>query len=979
MPAFFRFFTSTNMLVLLMAPHAFRRTALFTTFAIASFLFLVVGKSITRAEESSWTAVVSPAGSVTLIHKDEDAASMSPGLFESSWRFASLLDNRAGEQVVDGIHRGRIPSPSGIVVDVELKTSTKADGIRFDYQLTPRKAIKLNSLNVTLTLPAGDWAGGRLSADNAPNNIPNEFRSLVIHAGPTTKLDLQGNKGKRLRLEWDEPTMVLVQDDRQWGQSFSVRIGPQLDENEVWPASKILELGFTLSSEGGMKLERDEPMSILLGNDWLPLDVSLDIEPGSALDFSTVIDRHAPAGKLGRVIVNPQGKFAFASQPDNAVRFYGVNLCFSSQYLDHATADRLAERLWRLGYNALRIHHYESELVDRSSGKQKLIPAKLDQLDYLLAALKKRGIYVTTDLFVSRPVAMSTIYPDYRGEGADGDIAMDDYKMAVPVNERAYEDYKAFATALLTHVNPYTQMTYAEDPMLAWLSLVNENCPGNFIRQLKGPLRDDWQQAWNQWLTKRYPNRAALVAALGDLPADQDPIAGTVPLQDVYGSSPSSVTFNVFLAETELDFFERTKAFLRDEIGCEALLTDLNAWTNPVQLQAVRNSFDYVDDHFYVDHPEFLERPWSLPSKCPNTNPLSSGATGGRNCAFTRLYDKPFTITEYNYSSPGRFRGVGGILTGTLGAIQDWDGIWRFSYAHSRESVKAPGRLNYFDVASDPLNLAAERASLCLFLRGDLQAAAHGVAIKATRGQLLDAPSSSRDKTPPWNAMAWVSRVGWTVATENTKPAADRVVLLYDGNIDPFASDTGDKILSGFQKRQWLADKHQTDFSLNRFQSETGEVLIDAPEHRLVLDTPRTAGGFAPASKTITTQAATISILDNDATVWVSSLEDAPITSSKRLLVTHLTDLQNTNAKYADRGRKVLLAWGRLPHLVQTGRATIALRIGQPDKAIVYGLSTDGKRLETIETSVEDQALVIPLDVNRGGTARMLYEVVVEP
>jgi hypothetical protein len=322
---------------------------------------------------------------------------------------------------------------------------------------------------------------------------------------------------------------------------------------------------------------------------------------------------------------------------------------------------------------------------------------------------------------------------------------------------------------------------------------------------------------------------------------------------------------------------------------------------------------------------------------------------------------------------------VGGILTGTLGAIQDWDGIWRFSYAHSRESVKAPGRLNYFDVASDPLNLAAERASLCLFLRGDLQAAAHGVAIKATRGQLLDAPSNSRDKTPPWNAMAWVSRVGWTVATENTKPAADRVVLLYDGNIDPFASDTGDKILSGFQKRQWLADKHQTDFSLNRFQSETGEVLIDAPEHRLVLDTPRTAGGFAPASKTITTQAATISILDNDATVWVSSLEDAPITSSKRLLVTHLTDLQNTNAKYADRGRKVLLAWGRLPHLVQTGRATIALRIGQPDKAIVYGLSTDGKRLETIETSVEDQALVIPLDVNRGGTARMLYEVVVEP
>lgn len=958
-----------------MSQHAFH---LLATFASALLLVIAGDKDVTRAEES-WTAVVSPAGAVTLEHNGEDAASISPGLFESSWRFASLRDNKAGEQVVDDIHRGQIPSPSGIIVDVELKTSTKADGIRFDYRLTPRQSIRLNSLNVTLTLPAGDWAGGQLIADTVASKIPQEFGSLAVHSGPLTSLELQGIKGKRLRLKWDEPTVVLVQDDRQWGQSISVRIGPQLDENEAWPVNQTLDLSFTLSSDGAVKLERDEPMSILMSNDWLPLDVSLDIEPGSALDFSTVIDRHAPAGKLGRVIVNPQGKFAFASQPDNAVRFYGVNLCFSSQYLDHETSDLLAERLWRLGYNALRIHHYESELVDRSLGNPTLIPSKLDQLDYLLAALKKRGIYVTTDLFVSRPVAMSTIYPDYRGEGANDDIAMDDYKMAVPVNERAYGDYKAFTTALLTHVNPYTQMTYAEDPMLAWLSLVNENCPGNFVRQLEGPLRDDWQQAWNRWLTGRYKDRPTLVAALGDLPADQDPSAGTVPLQDIYGSSPASVAFNVFLADTELDFFHRTKSFLRNELGCKALLTDLNAWTNPVQLQAVRSSFDYVDDHFYVDHPEFLERPWSLPSKCPNTNPISLGATGGRNCAFTRLYDKPFTITEYNYSSPGRFRGVGGILTGTLGAIQDWDGIWRFSYAHSRESVQTPGRLNYFDVACDPLNLAAERASLCLFLRGDLRPAAHGVAIKATRGQLLDAPTSSRDKTPAWNAMAWVSRVGWTVATENTKPAADRVVLLYDGNIDAFASDTADKILSGLQKRQWLTEQNQTDFSINRFESETGEVLIDAPEHRLVLDTPRTAGGFAPANKTIKTQAATIEIFDSDATVWVSSLEEAPITSSKRLLVTHLTDMQNTNAKYADRGRKVLLDWGRLPHLVQTGRATIALRIGEPEKAIVYGLSTTGKRIETIETSVKDDALIVPLAINRGGTARMLYEIVVAP
>ena len=149
--------------------------------------------------------------------------------------------------------------------------------------------------------------------------------------------------------------------------------------------------------------------------------------------------------------------------------------------------------------------------------------------------------------------------------------------------------------------------------------------------------------------------------------------------------------------------------------------------------------------------PQFLERPWSLPSSCPNTSPVADGAPGGRRCAFTRLFGKPFTITEFNYSSPGRFRGVGGILTGALGAVQDWDGVWRFAYAHNRNNIAEPGPLNYFDVSADPLNQAAERASLCLFLRGDLQPAQHAIAITATTGQLLESPATSRDKTPPWD------------------------------------------------------------------------------------------------------------------------------------------------------------------------------------------------------------------------------------
>ena len=103
------------------------------------------------------------------------------------------------------------------------------------------------------------------------------------------------------------------------------------------------------------------------------------------------------------------GTVRFEQRPDQPARFYGVNLCFSSQYLTHPQSDQLAERLLRLGYNTVPLHHYESELTENTPDRTRLNPQKLDQLDYLFTALTKRGIYVTTDLYVSRPRAYRVV------------------------------------------------------------------------------------------------------------------------------------------------------------------------------------------------------------------------------------------------------------------------------------------------------------------------------------------------------------------------------------------------------------------------------------------------------------------------------------------------------------------------------------------------------------------------------------------
>jgi hypothetical protein len=730
------------------------------------------------------------------------------------------------------------------------------------------------------------------------------------------------------------------------------------------------------------------PVVVTAGAEWVPLRAELDIEPGSALDFSALGLTEVPAGKHGRVIARADGQFAFADSPEKARRFYGVNFCFGAHYLSPAEADRVAERLSRLGYNAARIHHYERDLVQGQASTTRLNPQKLEQFDGLVAALIRRGIYLTTDLYVSRPVP-------YREVGIDrpGLIPMDTFKILVPVHAGAYENWKQFARALLDHVNPYTQRRYAEEPALAWLAMINEGNFGNFFRDLQ--TFPEWKAAWNQWLVKHYTTRPALAAAWGqELKDSEDPAAGSVEFPArLQADGLRARDCTAFLAATERAMVLRMKGFLKDELGCRALVSNSSSWTRFTTDQSARAIYDYVDDHFYVDHPQFLQGSWRLPSRCANSSPLAEGAAGGRAITFTRLFDKPFTVTEYNYSGPGRFRGVGGILTGSLGALQGWGGIWRFAYSHSREAMLNPSRMGYFDMASDPLSQAAERASLCLFLRGDLQTAPHSVALVMTEADLARPANKIPTLAPKWHWLAWVTRIGTQVAP-SAQTALPHTAILPLGWQTPASAYSAKQVLpldpyGAGNDSLWAALKDRipeppgepTSPERKFYRGETGEITIDAPKDQLVLDTPRTAGGYAPAGGALETArgGVKVQILGSGATVWVSALDANPIRTSRRLLVTHLTDLQNTDIRYAEAARQTLLDWGRLPHLVRAGKAEVAIRLESPGQYHVWALAPGGKRLAELPVKTEASLLRFTADVagDPAAGARMLYEVAV--
>ena len=109
------------------------------------------------------------------------------------------------------------------------------------------------------------------------------------------------------------------------------------------------------------------------------------------------------------------------------------------------------------------------------------------------------------------------------------------------------------------------------------------------------------------------------------------------------------------------------------------------------------------------------------------------------------------------------------------------------------------------------------------------------------------------------------------------------------------------------------------------------------------------------------------------AVVSVSALDDLPLATSRRLLVIHLTDVQNTAARFRDATWTTLTDWGKLPHLVRRGSADI--RIHSADKMIVRALQLDGKPAHEMECRHDSDAWAFRAATVQPQGTFLVYEV----
>ena len=157
---------------------------------------------------------------------------------------------------------------------------------------------------------------------------------------------------------------------------------------------------------------------------------------------------------------------------------------------------------------------------------------------------------------------------------------------------------------------------------------------------------------------------------------------------------------------------------------------------------------------------------------------------------------------------------------------------------------------------------------------------------------------------------------------------------------------------------------------------DASAVMADRANGTFIVKTTRTAGGFTETGRLMAGVLA--AACDKEPTaIWASTLDDMPFGKSRRILVSHLTDLCNDGDTYADASRTILLRWGKMPHLVRAGNAKISLKLGDGDYR-VYALDTAGRRVRTVSCPPSANGwFSFAADVAADpGNATFLYEIV---
>ncbi|NKC03272.1 hypothetical protein HED55_07670 [Ochrobactrum haematophilum] len=307
-------------------------------------------------------------------------------------------------------------------------------------------------------------------------------------------------------------------------------------------------------------------------------ETRLEMTPGSPLDFSSILPNSA-IDEQSRIAANAAGRLVRAAKPDEPQRLFCASLSWrlpSAGKIDHAFIDRYVRQLRLHGYNIARLHFLDTDLMLNRDGDFNFDPEALDRIRYLMAALKREGIYWTIDGLTAESGALGG--RDMNRWGPEGNL-----KRRIYVDDTAFEHWLRFQKEVYATVNPYTGLAPLQDPALALIIPFNENGIEftSFLhgKQPDGPFWPGFAPAFNAFLKNVIPTRLHFHGPGAVLPQRKSskrercncrkavPAAARGGMHD----------FQAFVVEREQALAARLEAAYR-ALGYKGLIAPYNNW-----------------------------------------------------------------------------------------------------------------------------------------------------------------------------------------------------------------------------------------------------------------------------------------------------------------------------------------------------------------------------------------------------------------
>ena len=670
-----------------------------------------------------------------------------------------------------------------------------------------------------------------------------------------------------------------------------------------------------------------------------------DSKPGCLLDLRYLNEKKA--GESGYVKLSADGS-AFVKGDGKPIRFWPV--CSYGFRLKPDEMDANARFLAKMGVNMVRLHTCVSP-----KGKGKHIddydPEEVDRVQRYVAACEKQGIYVTLSPFWANGGSCGAA----ASWGLDGYGDGEDIWGLLFFDPRLQAAYKTWVRHLYLDNNPYTGVPLAKDPDVAIAQVQNED--GLFFwtfQSIKPGEKLILAKQFGAWLAKKYGSLDDAKShwqgaeQKGDAwsdgaPALLDTWVLTQPQTGAMKTRTDDQT--AFLIDRQKSFYADMAAFYRNDLGYKGLMNACNWFTadpvrqndlerytyTPTDVMAVNRYYNGgvhkgPNDGWRIDEGDFfsdvsvLKDPRSLPVNIKN------------------VVGHPSIVTESGWVHPLGYESEAPLVCAAYESLSGVQGLYWFQLGAEKYADNPVFDFVTFPDGdhplskwedSDPETLGQFPAAALLYRTGDVRKGSTVIHEERTRDELnqREVPVLSEDPSFDPNHNGSDARAGasQTTAADPLAYLVGPVEVKYDG--DP--SKTVVKDISKYISGDTVA-------------SDTGELSLDKGVGLFRMDTPRAvsvSGFLKSAGSDFKFKNAEI-LSDNDyGTITLVSMDDQPLTSSKRVLVQIGTVARPTGwqqeaatGEKGEKGWKVVTA-GKMPWQVRNTQASVELHNGSLTKA----------------------------------------------